>query len=464
VLRIFDLYVSRRTLFLIMLETLTVTAAVVCGLRLRFWRNTAEFSYYLGLREFMLHAVAFTAVFQICFYFFDLYDLHAFRRRLEEFVAIGESMGVASLVLALVYFMFPGLVMGRGTFFISLALVPVFLIAGRRTLDRVWRHAGPVDNLLILGDGNLALAVASELRSRNDLHARLAGLFRVASQNRRADGDTTTGLGKELREVVEKERISRIIIAVEDGRNVLPIQDLVRLRVDGVRIEDAQTTIAALTGRVWLQTVKPSWFVFGDGFRRSPVSMVVKRTTDIVVGVVGLLVSLPIMAVIAVAVRLGSKGPALYRQTRVGFRGKCFELLKFRSMRTDAETNGAQWAVEDDPRVTRVGRVLRKYRLDELPQWINIIRGEMSLVGPRPERPEFVDELRHRISYYDERHSVRPGLTGWAQVQYRYGSTVEDAVRKMEYDLFYLKNLSALFDIVILLKTVHIVLAGEGSK
>jgi exopolysaccharide biosynthesis polyprenyl glycosylphosphotransferase len=222
--------------------------------------------------------------------------------------------------------------------------------------------------------------------------------------------------------------------------------------------------MAGLTGRVWLETVKPSWFVFSDGFRRSAVTLVAKRLLDLSAGIVGLAISAPVMILVAIAIRFESRGPVFYRQTRVGLRGKCFSLLKFRSMRPDAEAAGAQWAVDNDPRATKVGSFLRKYRFDELPQFINVIRGDMSLVGPRPERPEFVKILQTQISYYDERHTVRPGITGWAQIQYGYGSTVEDTIRKLEYDLFYLKNLSLFFDCAIILDTVRIVLTGHGSR
>jgi exopolysaccharide biosynthesis polyprenyl glycosylphosphotransferase len=205
--------------------------------------------------------------------------------------------------------------------------------------------------------------------------------------------------------------------------------------------------------------------VFSDGFQRSTLTSIIKRALDLACSIVGLVLSSPAMLLIGIAIRLDSKGPAIYRQTRVGLRGRPFEVLKFRSMRTDAEAeNGAQWAQDEDPRVTRVGRFLRRYRLDELPQFVNVIRGEMSFVGPRPERPVFVEQLRQKISYYDERHSVRPGLTGWAQVSYHYGASFEDTARKLEYDLFYLKNMSVLFDCAIILKTIRIVLTGFGGR
>jgi len=322
--------------------------------------------------------------------------------------------------------------------------------------------------VLIIGAGDLAVAVASQLLKRSDLNVRLAGFIDTA----RADGSGRTlfGLpvfGSEdgLESLVQQYQATQIIVALEDRRNALPTRDLVRLRVQGIRVEDAHSTISALSGRVWLETVKPSWFVFTDGFARSTVTLILKRAIDLASGIVGLAISAPLMLLVAIAIRLDSKGPIIFRQTRVGLRGKCFELLKFRSMRVDAEDGtGARWAIANDPRVTRVGRFLRKYRLDELPQFVNVIKGEMSLVGPRPERPEFVDKLRQQICYYDERHSVRPGVTGWAQVQYEYGSSVEDAFRKLEYDLFYLKNMSVFFDCAIILMTARIVLTGSGAR
>jgi sugar transferase (PEP-CTERM system associated) len=269
----------------------------------------------------------------------------------------------------------------------------------------------------------------------------------------------------ELEDLVERHQVDRIIVAMEDRRGSLPIRELVKLRVGGVRVEDVHSSMAALTGRVWLRTVQPSWFVFSDGFHRSPTTLALKRIIDMAFAALGLVVSTPIMLLVAVTVRLDSKGPAIYRQLRVGLKGRRFEVLKFRSMRVDAETqNGAQWALAEDPRVTSVGRFIRKYRLDELPQFINVLRGDMSFVGPRPERPVFVGELRKLIPYYDERHSVRPGVTGWAQVQYPYGASIEDSYKKMEYDLFYLKNMSILFDCAIVLQTIRTVLTGKGGR
>ena len=313
----------------------------------------------------------------------------------------------------------------------------------------------------------MAATVAREFSRREDLNVELAGFVETAESqgDKQLFGGPILGSADQLDALVAAHRITRIVVALEDLRGVLPVRTLVRLRVQGIRVEDAHSAMSALNGRIWLSEVKPSWFVFSDGFHRSRLTMLVKRICDLAFSIIGLLVSLPIMLPLAIMIRLESPGPVIFRQSRVGLRGKTFELLKFRSMRADAEQGtGAQWAQVNDPRVTRLGKYLRKFRLDELPQFINIIRGEMGFVGPRPERPVFVAQLRQSISYYDERHSVRPGLTGWAQVQYPYGASVEDAARKLEYDLFYLKNMSIFFDCAIILQTVRHVSKGNGAR
>jgi sugar transferase (PEP-CTERM system associated) len=466
-IRVFNQYISPKTVILMIVEGIFIALALLCGARIRFWGNPSEFSNYIGLPEFLIQGLVFVAVLQICFYYCDLYNLNATWRRNEQWIAVGQSLGSGCLLLGLLYFIFPELLLGRGIFFLSLVLVPLFVGSSRLVLDRIWQSSALKEKLVILGAGDLAQSVGKELLRRKDLNIQLVGFVDLqanGSGGSMLDRPVLGGAGERLQDLVSAHEISRIIVALDDRRNQLPTRDLVRLRVEGIRVEDAHTTISALTGRIWLETVKPSWFVFSDGFRRSTLVLILKRAIDLAAGILGLVVCLPVMALVAIAIRLDSKGPVIYRQRRVGLRGKHFEVLKFRSMRVDAERNGAQWAMAKDPRVTRVGGFLRKYRLDELPQFLNVIRGEMSLVGPRPERPEFVEELRKQISYYDERHSVRPGLTGWAQVQYQYGSSVEDAVRKLEYDLFYLKNMSVFFDFVILLNTVRIVITGHGSR
>jgi sugar transferase (PEP-CTERM system associated) len=233
---------------------------------------------------------------------------------------------------------------------------------------------------------------------------------------------------------------------------------------DGLAIEESDSFYERLTGKVSTGTLRPSWLIFSGPSRRMIFYGQLRRLLDVSLSVAGLLLSLPIMALTAVAIKLDSRGPILYRQTRLGQRNRPFTIMKFRSMRTDAEPDGAVWAEEEDPRITRVGRVIRKLRIDELPQFINIIRGEMAFIGPRPERPEFVAQLERQIPYYSQRHLVKPGLTGWAQIRYPYCASVEDAVQKLQYDLYYIKNQSLLLDVITLFETVRIVLFGRGAR
>jgi sugar transferase (PEP-CTERM system associated) len=464
--RLFSQYVSIKSLLLILLEGTVMTAALVCGAKLRFWNNPVEFGEYTQLPDFGWQVLLFVLVFQSCFYYGDLYDLSDVKQRHERWVFLGQSLGAGCLVLGLLYYALPGLLIGRGVFFISTALLIVFVALDRLLLEGIWRVLAPKQNILILGTHELALTIADELSRRDDLNIRLAG-FVSATEDAPVElsGHPVFGTAADLQQIALKKHIDRIVVAMEDRRGMLPVQDLVRLRVQGIRVEDAQTTVASLTGRVWLRTVRPSWFVFSDGFHRSKLTLVMKRAIDLAFGLVGLAISLPLMGLTAIAIKLDSKGSAIYKQERVGLGGRPFHLFKFRSMRVDAEAGDtACWASEDDPRVTRVGRFLRQFRLDEIPQFVNVMRGDMSFVGPRPERPVFVEMLRNKISYYDERHSVRPGITGWAQVQYRYGASVEDAFRKLEYDLFYLKNMSVMFDCAIVLRTIRIVLTGFGGR
>jgi sugar transferase (PEP-CTERM system associated) len=467
VIRLFNQYVSTRSLLLMMLETLLIAVALVAGVWLRFLNSPDEFSLYTQFPIFALQALIFVVMFQICFYYCDFYNLSLVRNRSQQMISLLQSLGAACLLLGMMYYIFPALLIGRGVFLISAVLVVLLVMLSRLALDKAWHLSGVHENILILGSGELGIRVAQEMAQRADLGVELVGFAHVNGESPALEilDHPVLGSVEELEAIVNRQRISRIVVALENRRGHLPVGQLVKLRVQGVRIEDAHSTIAALTGRVLLETIRPSWFVFSDGFHRSKLTLILKRSLDLSFAAAGFVLALPVMIIVSILIRLDSRGPVLYRQARVGLGGQKFYVLKFRSMREDAETiNGAQWAQEEDPRVTRVGRFMRKYRLDELPQFINVIHGEMSFVGPRPERPEFVQQLREVISYYDERHSVRPGITGWAQVQYRYGSSVEDASRKLEYDLFYLKNMSVVFDFLIVLKTVGIVLSGFGGR
>jgi sugar transferase (PEP-CTERM system associated) len=466
-IRIFNQYVSGKSFLLMAVEALLIVLSLICAVKLRFWNNPVESELYLTFPDFAGQAAIVVFVCVACFYYNDLYDLSSGYSAVDRVLRIEQSLGAASLLLGLLYFMVPGLLLGRGVFIIGMVLVTALIIMSRNLLDKAWQLTAPMQRVVILGTGQLALELARELTRRGDLSMKLEGFVGggPGDKSEKIFGFPVLGPASEMEAIAKERAVSRIIVAMEDRRGALPTRELVTLRVQGVRVEDAASALSGLTGRVSLRAVKPSWFVFSDGFHRSKWIDLLKRVTDLAAGIIGLAAAMPIMVVVALVVRLESKGPIIFRQTRVGGIGKCFEVLKFRSMSDDAEkANGAQWASENDPRVTRIGRFLRKYRLDELPQFVNVIRGEMSFVGPRPERPEFVRELRKTIPYYDERHSVRPGLTGWAQVQYAYGSSIEDAYNKLEYDLFYLQNMSLTFDLAIIFQTIRIVIGGHGGR
>jgi exopolysaccharide biosynthesis polyprenyl glycosylphosphotransferase len=263
---------------------------------------------------------------------------------------------------------------------------------------------------------------------------------------------------------VVSERADRVVLAFSERRGHTPIKELLRLKFRGVTIEEAQTVYERITGRILLDQLSPSWLILADGFRKPKLLLGAKRAADIVVTAIGLALACPVMALVAVAIVLESGGQALFRQTRVGLNGSHFQILKFRSMRKESHFGAASWTSDRDPRITRVGRFIRKFRIDELPQLVNVLRGDMSLVGPRPEQPQLAEMLEAELPYYDRRHCLRPGITGWAQVKYGYGASIEQSKIKLEHDLFYIKHLSLALDLAILFETAKVLVTGRGAK
>ena len=268
----------------------------------------------------------------------------------------------------------------------------------------------------------------------------------------------------EIPALCRKGHIDRIIVALDERRGKFPVEQLLLCRLKGIRVDDGMTFTEELAGKLSLENLRPSSLIFSDGFRRSLIFKRVKRGLDVILSIVGLAAAIPINILVSAAIKADSPGPILYKQERVGMDGKAFSLLKFRSMREDAEPNGPVWADVSDDRTTRVGKVIRKLRLDEIPQMVNVLRGEMSFVGPRPERPFFVEELRKEIPYYFQRHTVKPGITGWAQIKCPYGASKEDALEKLKYDYYYIKHMSLIFDLVIIMETIKTVLLGRGAR
>jgi sugar transferase (PEP-CTERM system associated) len=320
--------------------------------------------------------------------------------------------------------------------------------------------------VLVYGSGQGAAAIA-ELRRRSDRRGFVLVGYVKADGEARALPVTTLDPSLGLFDLCERHGVDEVVVAMDDRRRHFPLRELLECRLAGVDVTELLTFLERETGRVRLDVLNPSWLIFGPGFRRDPLRLFSSRALDVVASVLILTLAVPIIFLSALAILIedGWRAPVFYRQARVGRAGRSFELLKVRSMRRDAETDGqARWAQKDDPRVTRVGGVMRKLRIDELPQLLNVLRGHMSLVGPRPERPHFVTELAQKIPYYVERHCVKPGITGWAQLCYPYGSSEQDAIEKLQYDLYYIKNNSLLFDLSILLQTVEVVFMGKGAR
>ncbi len=320
--------------------------------------------------------------------------------------------------------------------------------------------------MLILGGGKLARDIYRVILLERFGLMEVVGV--LVGDNGQVERDSVIpgliGTHAQLAQVVEEQRVNTIVVCIEDRRSVLPVEQLLDLKAMGVDVLDGHQLFEEISGRLPVDTLRPSALIFSNGFKQSVAARFTKRFVDAMVSAGGLLALFPLYILVALLIKLDSPGPIIYRQFRVGLLGKRFQIWKFRSMKQDAEELGPQWAQTDDPRVTRVGGWLRKTRLDELPQLFNVLRGDMSLVGPRPERPMFVQDLRKIIPYYDLRHTVRPGITGWAQVKFRYGASVEDAHMKLQYDLYYVKRLSLVLDMRILAQTVRVILVGEGAQ
>ena len=406
-------------------------------------------------------------VVQLSLYYGQVYDLRALRSRTDLFLRLGRSILLALLFLPTVYYLVPPVRLSPRLLilFLPVAVAVIFLwhalvywAGGREALT---------DNVLILGTGHSAQQVAVELLRRAPLGYRVVGFLgeHADEVGRSMVVPPVVGTAQELLRVVPELSVSLIVVALDDRRGRLQVDDLLRCRMAGIRVEDAPTFYERLTGKLLVSDLRPSWLVFSPGFHKPRLVLASRRVLEFAVAGILLVLLAPLLGLVALLIRLESPGPALFRQTRVGQDGLVFELLKLRTMREDAEAAGPAWTSPGgDPRVTRVGRVLRNLRLDELPQLVNVLRGEMSFVGPRPERPHFVEKLRKVIPYYDERHNVPPGITGWAQVKFGYGSTIEDAERKLQFDLYYIKNMSPFLDLAIVLDTFKVMVVGRGAR
>jgi len=460
-LSVLNRYVPGRVFVLVVAESALIATGIFTVGALVLHR-VAIFSPESG--RFFLKGWLIAGVCQLTFYYFNLYDLRAIESKQALLGRLLSAIGVCCLTLAVLGIIFPFIRLGIGVLELTFLCMVLIILLCRLSLEWVNRWITPGERILVVGDGNMSLSLTREIRMRSDLPILLLGVVSEPEFQESIPDVVHLGPLCDLENIIKQQRPQRIVIALRERRKRLPVEVLLRARSEGIRIEEAATLYEKLTGRIPVETIYPSTLIYADGFSKRSVSgLIIARFASIVVALCGLVLSAPLMILTAFLIRLESPGPVLYSQERIGKDGKSFDILKFRSMRTDAEDNlSPQWASHNDPRMTRLGSVIRKLRIDELPQFINILKGEMSFVGPRPERPFFVQLLKEKIPYYDLRHSVPPGVTGWAQVSYPYGATIEDAKNKLEYDLFYVKNLSIAFDLEILFETVRTVVMRKG--
>ncbi|KAF1722552.1 MULTISPECIES: TIGR03013 family XrtA/PEP-CTERM system glycosyltransferase [Pseudoxanthomonas] len=455
---------SRAIRFLWLLEVVIIVIAVLGSAWLRFLNDQQTHLEFIedAPARALLVAVCLTGAMAA----FGLYQVHMRHSRMDFFLRFLMSFVLGGIALVVLYYLVPQAYIGRGVLALSLLISAAGIVAVRMLSVSLFRTDVLKQRILVLGAGNNADLINSRMRRKADRRSFLVvGFVPVAGQPVVVRDELLVKPPGTLADLVEELQIDELVIAPDERRGGLPMEDMLQCVQHGVNVIDLSTFFEREAGMVQLNIVDPSWLVFSGGFDYSTPRRLSKRFFDLLAAGALLVLAWPLMLLTALAVWAESGGPILYSQIRVGERGNHFKLTKFRSMRTDAEKGGvAVWASKDDDRTTRVGRFIRKTRLDELPQLFAVLRGDMSFVGPRPERPQFVDMLNDEVRYYRVRHCVKPGLTGWAQLRYPYGASVKDAEEKLKFDLFYVKNHGLVFDMMILLQTVEVVLFGRGAR
>jgi sugar transferase (PEP-CTERM system associated) len=457
-IRFFNVYYPTRTVVLILCEALIVCGSFFLASLLVLGPSMMD---VLADRHGILKIAILTVLTILCAYYFDLYEPQQLSAPWEIYFRLLLVIGCLSLVLAVAVFVFPQIDIARYVFFIGLALVVISLIMWRRAFEWISGKAMFRERIFVLGSGEIASNLVTAIRSRREAGMEVIDYESPILARVSGSGAFTSTVDQVA---ALKPPIDRVVIAMEERRGELPVDALLAMRMRGVQIEEVGSLLERLNGKLQLEGLRPSNLLFCEGFNMKRSLQITQRAASTLVALLGLLLFVPFFPLVALAVKLSSKGPVFFSQTRVGLEGKHFRVYKFRTMFTDAEAKGARWATKDDPRVTRLGAFLRKTRIDEVPQLWNVLRGDMSFVGPRPERPEFTSMLEEKIPFYSLRHMIRPGLTGWAQVRYGYGATLEESREKLAYDLYYLKHKSLGLDLLIMFETIKTIVRRRGAQ
>ncbi len=459
-IRLFNAYFPTRTLLLTVTEALLVTLAFTVSVV--FWAGTAmDANIYLLYENGFGRIGLVVGIFVLLMYYFDLYDSIVLSNRREVVTRLVGVLGCAFVALSVLYYAFPEISLVGGTLWLGVAIVGVTVPAWRKLFFVLNRSARFSERAILYGDGPLAVPLMEEIASRSELGVRVVGFVGSSTE-------TAAGVPRfdedDLQDVVEQRNVRRVVVTMGDRRGKLRVDQLLKLKTKGVYIQDGPEYYESITGKIPLESVRLSWLIFSSGFHVRAGLRLYKRIVSLLMGSLAILITSPIMLLAAIAVRLSSKGPAIFRQKRVGENGKLFTVYKFRSMFEGSDKIKLTPAEHSDPRVTRVGKWLRRTRVDELPQLFNIVKGDMAFVGPRPFVPEQEEECAAQIPFYRERWLVKPGATGWAQINRGYNATLEDNREKLAYDLFYIKNVSFGLDLFIMFSTIKILLLGRGGR
>ena len=465
-LRLFKQFYPIRNLFFVLGEGIIILLSVLTAARLlQSTQHLIPVDFWIFLK-----AILITFTCQACLYYNDLYDLQVTDTFYELGIRLFQALGGAGIFLALIYVIAPNAIIGRGIFGVSILFVIVLIVSWRFLYAYILRTGIFNLKILLLGSSKLSEDIIEEINLKRDCGYSLA--IRVLEHPREGQIIEKTDSSVLYREdfsdlcyLSKQFDIKKIVVALNEKRGLFPLEELLKCRIEGIEILEGANFYEMLTGKIIVEQIKPAWLIFSDGFEKSIPTRFFKRSIDIFLALIALIILSPVIVLVALAIKIDSRGPIFFAQERVGRNHDLYRMFKFRSMVADAEkTSGPAWAEKNDPRITWVGKQIRLWRIDELPQLWNVIKGEMSLIGPRPEREYFTKQLLQKIPYYNERFSVKPGITGWAQVCYGYGASLQDAIEKLNYDLFYIKNMSIWMDIVIIVRTIKIVLFSKGAR
>lgn len=461
--RIGNHHVSRRVSLLLLVESATFVFSVYAGTRLRFLNEQDPFSQF---DNFFASACLFAAAMVLSMSALGLYQVHFSDRFRTTFLRLMPSFALGFCLVTIGFYLAPDLQFGRGILGLVFAVALGCILITRLVFYKTLQLDVFGSRVMFLGCGPLAKACCDVATSRTTTHRyNVVGFVNVGSEEANVPAPLILPKEGSLLETVRKHNVEELVVALQNRRGgALPVQELLDCKLNGIRVTDSAAFFEREACQIRVDSLLPSWLVFGTGFDQGAARLFSKRAFDLVASIILAVVTLPVTLATALIIYIEDRGPIFYGQERVGQNGKIYRVLKFRSMRNDAEQAGKpQWATKNDPRTTRIGAIIRKLRIDEIPQILNVIMGDMSFVGPRPERPYFVDQLREQIPFYDVRHSIKPGITGMAQVRYPYGASVADAVQKLQYDLYYVKNNSLFLDILILIDTIQVVLLRKGA-